>query len=303
VTAIASQYPSFERANSLVRSSFRAFADILNRGRDSFGRAWMAEFEAVLEKVFPSDDQLATAFKGYVKFATDSVRLQAAFEKSGRYKGSSYAAASERVYQNDAYMMSEYLPGLLLSHYLWPHHYRQLQFFDSAFVRAMSDAGITRFVEVGVGTGVYSRRILEGIPGSLGLGYDVSPSSRNFALRHLAAFGVSGRYALELQDIVARPPHEQTKALVCVEVLEHLEQPVEFLRALRGMLAPGGRGFITAAVSADHADHIYLYRTAADVAEHVTAAGFSIEQSFAATAYPPKYPDQPVPVAAAFIVT
>lgn len=302
LSATPGSYPWFDRANDVVRSNFRAFADILTRSRAAFGDAWIAEFETLLERLFRSDELLAAGLRGYVKFATDSIRLQAAFEKRGTYKGSSYEEASKAVYQNEAYMMSEYLPGLLLSHYLWPHHYRQLVFFDAAFVRPMRDAGIRRFAEVGVGTGVYSRRLLEAIPDATGAGFDVSPSAQTFALRHMNAYGLGSRYSLELQDVVANPPAEKFEALVCVEVLEHLENPVEFLKALKRMLAPGGRAFITAAVSADHADHVYLYRTAADVEAHVTAAGFSVEQAFAAWAYPARYAGQPVPVAAAFVV-
>lgn len=297
------EYPFFDRALGVARSNFRAFADILTRSKAVFGERWLREFEALLARVFPTDELLAAGFEGYVKFATDSMRLQAAFEKSGAYKGSSYEDASKRVYQNEAYMMSEYLPGLLLSHYLWPHHYRQLVFFDVAFVQPTRDGAISRFVEVGVGTGVYSRRMLEAIPSVAGIGYDVSPSAKTFALRHINAYGLIDRYTLKLQDIVADRPLDQFESLICVEVLEHLENPLGFLRALREMLVPGGRAFITAAVSADHADHVYLYKTAAEVEAHVMEAGFSIEQSFAAWAYAVKYPNQSVPVAAGFVAT
>ncbi|MGE3853037.1 MAG: hypothetical protein AB7K09_14940, partial [Planctomycetota bacterium] len=91
--------------------------------------------------------------------------------------------------------------------------------------------------------------------------------------------------------------------LVCVEVLEHLEQPVAFLKVLRASLAPGGKAFITAALNAAHTDHIYLYRNREEVWEHLRAAGFTLEQSFVAAAYAPPGPDVPVPLAAAFVVS
>ena len=176
-------------------------------------------------------------------------------------------------------------------------------FFDNAFVLPAKNGAISRFVEVGVGTGVYSRRMLEAISTAVGTGYDVSPSAKRFAFRHLTAYGLSDRYSLKLQDVVRNRPAEQFQALICVEVLEHLEDPVEFPRALRQMLGPGGRAFILAAVSADRTDHVYVYRTAADVESHVTDAGFASEQSFAAGAYAQKYRGQAVPLAAAFIAT
>lgn len=103
------------------------------------------------------------------------------------------------------------------------------------------------------------------------------------------------------QDIIAQPI-KPVPWLVCVEVLEHLEQPVEFLKALRAGLAPGGKAFITAALNAAHTDHIYLYRNGEEVWEHLNAAGFTLEQSLLAAAYAPPAKDVPVPLAAAFVV-
>jgi SAM-dependent methyltransferase len=290
-----------DRALRTARATMRAFADIIDRSRSAFGDPWTAEFGALVGALFPEDAALEAALQGYSRFVRDSMRLQAAFERTGRYQSSSYAEAAARVYHNEGYMMSQYLPGLLLSHYLWPHHYRQLLFFDAAFVRQLRDTGVARFAEVGVGTGIYSRRILGALPGATGVGYDISPSAQRFATRHLDACGVGHRYALELRDVLAHPPAERFPAVVCVEVLEHLEDPVAFLAGVRQLLAPGGTAFITAAVNADHADHIYLYRSAAEVEAHVRAAGFVVEQGFQATAYAPQQAHQPIPVAAAFI--
>jgi cyclopropane fatty-acyl-phospholipid synthase-like methyltransferase len=199
-------------------------------------------------------------------------------------------------------MMGEYLPGLLLSHFLWPHHYRQLRFFDDAFVDAMRVAGASSFVEVGIGTGLYSGHVLRRLPDVRGTGYDISPFSQRFTEAQLAALGVGDRYSAELRDVTQEPTEPLAEWLVCVEVLEHLEDPVAFLRGLRATLAPGGKAFITAALNAAHADHIYLYRTAEDVLAHLVEAGFTLETSFVGAAYKPSRPGVPVPLAAAFIV-
>ena len=199
-------------------------------------------------------------------------------------------------------MLAEYLPGLLLSHFLWPHHYRQIQFFDQAFLGPMQRRGPTNFAEVGVGTGVYTGRILRRIADSSGEGYDISPSSCAFARKHVEAIGASQRFRLNEQDILVRPI-TPTPWLVCVEVLEHLEDPVTFLRALKTGLAPGGRAFITAALNAAHSDHIYLYRTADEVLTHLEQAGFVLEQGFVGAAYGPPSPGVPVPLAAAFVLS
>ncbi|MFZ4498316.1 MAG: class I SAM-dependent methyltransferase [Burkholderiales bacterium] len=293
--------PALAKLQSLFDHKYRLSRALIGRSVAHFGPDWATDFEGVIASLFADDASLEAALKGYAAFALDSMRRQKAFEKVREYPNKTYAEAAGEIYFNEAHMTREYLPGLLLSHFLWPHHYRQLQFFDAAFLAPMALSEFARFAEVGVGTAVYSRRILTKLRHAHGAGYDISPSSCAFALRHLDAAGAGDRFTVLQQDILA-DPIEPVPWLVCVEVLEHLEQPVEFLCGLRRSLVPGGRAFITAALNAAHADHIYLYRDAEEVWRHLEEAGFRLEQSFVAAAYAPPSSGVPVPMAAAFVV-
>ena len=300
-TDLPESTPRLARLQACMESRYRLTRELVPRAVETFGPAWAEDFEAVLADLFPDDPSLEAALRGYVAFALDSMRRQKSFERSREYPKKSYAEAAVEVYLNEAHMLGEYLPGLLLSHFLWPHHYRQLQFFEAAFLAPMKLARYCRFAEVGIGTAVYSRRILASVADSTGSGFDISTSSCAFARRHLEASGSGHRFRINLRDVIANPI-DPIAWLVCVEVLEHLEDPVQFLVALRRGLATGGRAFITAALNAAHADHIYLYRTAEDVWAHLESAGFRLEQSFVAAAYAPPAPGVPVPLLAAFVV-
>jgi SAM-dependent methyltransferase len=293
--------PRLAELRDVLRERYRFFKDVVDRNATAFGKEWADEFEASLERLFPTAEALGLAAKGYALFVLDLLRRQKQFEKDRVYPAKTYAEAAAEVYFDEKYMASEYLPGLLLSHYLWPHHHHQARFFDSAFVSQMRVRKAARFVEVGIGTGLYSRRLLQQIPSSSGVGFDISPASKAFADAHMRAFGFQDRYEVVLRDIVAEPiaPAEW---LVCVEVLEHLDDPVAFLRTLREAVAPGGRAFITAALNAPHVDHIYLYEQAEDVLVQLRSAGFALEQCFVGAAYKPAALDLPVPAVAAFIV-
>ncbi|WP_448614101.1 SAM-dependent methyltransferase [Modestobacter sp. URMC 112] len=295
-------HPALADLADALRTGHRFAADIVDRSALLFGERWADEFELVLGAVFPTREAVAAAAQGYAAFALRSMRLQAEFVSEGRYRPRTHAEAAEEVYLDEQHMMGEYLPGLLLSHFLWPHHHRQLRFFETAFVDAMRVAGATSFVEVGTGTGLYSGLLLRRLPQVRGTGFDISPSSQRFTGALLDALGVGDRYEVQLRDVAEEPPGRTTEWLVCVEVLEHLEDPVAFLRALRATVGPGGRAFVTAAVNAAHADHIHLYRSADEVLEHLVAAGFTLEQSFVGAAYEAPAPGVPVPQAAAFIV-
>ena len=296
------QFPGLVLLAETLRENHRFAGDIVDRGAAIFGEQWSYEFEAVLKALFPSPESITAAAKGYATFAMHSMRLQAVFERERKYKSKTHEQASGEVYFNERHMMDEYLPGLLLSHFLWPHHFRQLQFFESAFIQAMRAAGARSFLEVGTGTGLYSGLLMRKLPDISGIGFDISPSSKEFTEMHMQALGVGNRYQVELRDVTTDQVEHRSDWLVCVEVLEHLDDPVAFLRGLRHNMSTGAKAFITAAINAAHEDHIYLYRNSEEVLTHFYEAGFTLEQYFVAPAYKPSAPGVPVPEAVAFIV-
>ena len=98
------------------------------RQSNRFGDKWKEDFLYVLDKFFQTDDELLEAVRGYNNFVFDGMRLQKKFEKSLKYEKNSYEEARNNVYDNKDYMFKLYLPGILLSHFLWPHHYEQPYF-------------------------------------------------------------------------------------------------------------------------------------------------------------------------------
>jgi 2-polyprenyl-3-methyl-5-hydroxy-6-metoxy-1,4-benzoquinol methylase len=110
------------------------------------------------------------------------------------------------------------------------------------------------------------------------------------------------RYAIKLRDILANPPDKTFRWLVCVEVLEHLEDPKALLAGLYNLLALGGHAFVAVAINAASRDHIYLYRNADEVSGQLRAAGVLINQHFIDTAEMPASLAGRAPGIAAFIV-
>ena len=270
------------------------FKDTVTKAR-SFGNVWEMECDETIRNLWPKDAQLAAAVDGYYQFALEIMRLQVDFMRTGVYLPQTYAEAEAAVYANDAYMRDTYLPGLLLAWYLWPHHYRQLQFFRT-FVRDMSRSNCQKFYEVATGTGVYSRIALQGAQSAVGVGFDISPASCAFTENHITAFCCRERYKTVLLNVMEDSP-EPVDWLICVELLEHLPDPMALLRTLRRMLRPGGRAFIATALNAPNSDHLYLYRTGDEIMGQLYDAGFHVIQSQFNAAYPTKTP----PTVAAFI--
>lgn len=298
----AATAPQLAELRDILRRDYPLFGDAVERTAASFGTPWIEDFEETLTRVCPGSDALAHAAKGYALFAIDHLRRQRQFERDRAYASKSYDEAARQVYLDDAYMRVRYLPGMLVAHFLWLHEYHHMRFFDYAFVPQVQLHPAPVFAEIGVGSGVYSRRILQRAPAARGIGYDISPSSKAFAEDHVRAFGLADRYETVLADAMA-DDIQPVDFLICIEVLEHLEDPVAWLRRLREAVRPGGRAFITAALNAAQLDHIYLYENVEQVIDQLRAAGFGVEQGFLANAHTPPAPDVPVPAVAAFIVS
>jgi SAM-dependent methyltransferase len=229
--------------------------------------------------------------------------LQKRFDKTGRYEPKTYDQAAAEVYQNEQYMHTLYLPGIYLSHFLWRHHFIQHLYFLDQFVPKVKAHGGTTYYDVGVGTGFYLREMLRRIPGLRGHGFDLSPSSLSYTDRMVTAFGLRDRCTLNLQNILTDPPSPPASFLTNVEVLEHLEDPLAFLKGLNKLLAPGGLGMITAAVTAPNADHIYLYSSVDELVAQAREAGFIVIDSREDKAYEPRRPNESVPRNAIVIVS
>ncbi len=294
--------PRLEQLRAALRKSFPFNADHVERGLATFGEAWASELDVLLGRMFQGEGSIELAAKGYCDFVLDGMRLMKKFEKTGAYVAKTYAEAASEVYHNRDYMIDLYLPGNLLSHYLWPHHYRQLVFVRNSFIADLRASAAPSFFDVGIGTGFYSRVLLDEVPQARGVGFDISEFSIEYTRKQVDAYGCGDRYELRRQDVMAKPVGDVAPFVVCVEVLEHLEDPLAMLRALRTLVAPGGKAFITAALTAPNADHIYLYRNAEEVLHQLREAGFRLEQYFVAAAYTPRV-HEPVPTIAAFIVT
>jgi len=294
---------NYDDVNRILHEKFKFTKGIAASAHEMFGDSWMSDFEESVSILFPDEQALESAIKGYSGFALDFMRRQKRFEKERKYQHSSYSKAVEEVYSNQEYMMEQYLPGLLLSHYFWNHHYKQLQFFERFFIEPIEAGRELRFCEVGIGTGLYSRRSLQLLPKSTGLGFDISESSKLFSGDHIDKFGFSSRYDIALQDITTLVEPEQFDLLICVEVLEHLEDPLSFLAKLRELLKLGSKAFITAALNSPDKDHIYLYSSPDEVLHQLESVGFTLEQSFHASAFKPVKPGFPYPSVASFIVS
>lgn len=294
--------PGISAVEAAFAARFPLFRKVVATRAAEFGRDWEQRFEAEIATFFAGDPQaIEQAIEGYSRFSLEAMRLQKKFDKTLAYDATSYETALAEVYQNNDYMLGTYLPALLMSHYLWPHHYRQLLWVHEHFLPKVRSDRVTSFCDVGIGTGFYSKEVLLGAPDIRGWGYDISDASLLQTERLLTRWQVSQRYTLCRQEVAAGV-EGGFDAFVSVELLEHLDDPPRFLAALRQSVRRGAYGLVTAALDAPNRDHIYLYRDNGSVAAQLKAAGFEILVETNLAAYPRQSERETVPQAACFIL-
>jgi 2-polyprenyl-3-methyl-5-hydroxy-6-metoxy-1,4-benzoquinol methylase len=295
-------FPYIHQFEKILAKNAPFLASRITSSKDLFGDEWALKFEETLQKFFGGhEEQLERIVQSFIDLTIQGTRLEREFAKVRKYISKSYDEASEEVYHNEDYMYKVYLPGLLLSNFLWPLHYRQLSYMCENFIPRILAAENKSFCDIGIGTGFFSRAILASSQKIVGKGFDISKYSLSYTENHINAFGFSNQWSSENRNVITNPPGEQWPFLISVEVLEHLENPKSLLQTFRKMLARGGTGFVSAAITAPQPDHIYLYNNCREIKDQLVETGFKIIEFTEIKAYEPKN-EEPVPRLGAFIV-
>lgn len=206
----------------------------------------------------------------YLQMIADVNYESVQFLQTGEYTSKSFDEVNKRVYDNPD-VMEYYMHGLLLSQFLWTHHYDILLYFNDIINR--NKDSIKNYLEVGGGHGLYISEAISII--GAGASYqvvDISKSSLDMARRMINNNSVT----YTLSDVFEFFPEKKYDFITMGEVLEHVEDPVRLLEKLYELLDDNGKVIITTPTNAPAIDHIYLFKNAEDIREVIRKAGFKI---------------------------
>jgi SAM-dependent methyltransferase len=206
----------------------------------------------------------------YLRVCADMLYEQIRFSETGRYSSRSFVEADQKVYHNPE-VMEYYMLGILLSQFLWKHHYAMLDFFCDAL--PCYSATIRRYLEIGGGHGLYLSEANSLLSPRVDLCcVDISPISIELAKRFIN----DARITFIAEDILNYQVKLSYDFISMGEVLEHVEQPERLLSKMKDLLASEGCAYITVAGNAPAIDHIYLFRDVDEIRTMITTTGFEI---------------------------
>ena len=216
-----------------------------------------------LETAFGSD-AIPRAVAAFVRFSIDVNLHQARYERRGHYESKTYAEVYAHQYSDSA-VMNDYLLGVYLTNVLWSHHMDITALFLRRFVALLpKDAAL---VEFAFGHGGWGIQALAAHPSARLRGFDISPAARGLAESFARAAGVAERATYREADALdpACLPEHSVDAAICCFLVEHLEQPDRLAASVARALKPGGRAFLTGALTAAQCDHIFEYNNESEL--------------------------------------
>lgn len=215
--------------------------------------------------------------ESYLTVVQDTIAEQMFFLQNSRYRHSTYDEVADFVYNNVDYM-NRYMYGLVITAFLWTNHVEMSRFFAK---RLPCDRG-GAYLEIGPGHGYYMMTAVSRSKFSDFVGVDVSQASINQtrALINHFAPGAADRIDLRRCDFLSDDSLSAASfdAIVMGEVLEHVENPGEFLKRIAMLARPGAFIYVTTCINAPAIDHIFLWRSIEELETLFAQSGLEVKE-------------------------
>ena len=196
------------------------------------------------------------------------------FVEHGTYRYSTFKEVSSDVYFNDLFM-TKYMIGLGVSTYLWSHHLNGLRFF----INFISSVKGENYLEIGPGHGEYFTKALKYSNLKFFHAVHLSESSVKLTKQYVdycKLGGGGGQVCIENKNFFEFTPSVKYDVIVMGEVLEHVEEPLKFLRQIAKCSTEKTKSYVTTVVDAPTPDHIYHFRSPEEIFNMAESAGFKI---------------------------
>jgi|SRR5580704_5208879 2-polyprenyl-3-methyl-5-hydroxy-6-metoxy-1,4-benzoquinol methylase len=250
------------------------------RGRDESLLSHSERLSEMVGRLAVTVDGGIRALASDYRFLCEEIVLpeELHFRRHDSYRLDNFEDALRTVY-NDAPFMTRYMNGLLLSDVLWVNHCRGLQHYAEVYLNSLKFGA--QLLEIGPGHGLLLNLALQNSNIGDLFAWDISQSSIEMSRHALKALGATQPVHFEMKNILDASIMEASNAnlfdgIVLSEVLEHLEEPENAIRALYHLCKPNGRVWINVPANSPAPDHLYLVREPKQAEDLVRSVGFEV---------------------------
>ncbi len=220
---------------------------------------------------------MSFALESYMKFCSDMMVEQIKFHETGVYSSTSFDEVNKRVYDNPE-IMEYHMNGLMVSQYLWEHHFRILRFFFANIGKY--SANIKNILEVGGGHGLFTNEVIA----AFDFDYDYTMVDiSETSIQMSKTFVKSDKVKYIKEDIYNFESDTKYDFIIMGEVLEHVEDPLGLMKKLCDLGSDNAIAYITVPYNSPSIDHIYLFRSAKELKQLYNDAGWEVVEDMIAT--------------------
>jgi 2-polyprenyl-3-methyl-5-hydroxy-6-metoxy-1,4-benzoquinol methylase len=219
-------------------------------------------------------DDIANA---YLNFVECFMEERMYFVRNNDYRYHSYAETSQ-LYSNAKYM-SNYMIGLSLAIYLVQLQRDTMDFFISHCKTLCHPPEIdSRLLEVGTGHGLYFVSCIKNTNFKNYIGIDISQTSVEFTKRfaNYCIKDTNKHYSIVQKDFFDFNNNETFDAIVMGQILEHVENPGDFLKKAKMLAKDKAVIYVSIAINSPYPDHIKLFRHADEIHDLFDKVGLRI---------------------------
>lgn len=223
--------------------------------------------------------------KCYLAWCTYFVEERKYFVTHGeQYRNHTYAEIDAAYHDKD--YMKNYMIGLSISAYLWNIQRKNLEFFKDYCLKDKHNGG--KYLEVGPGHGEYLSIAMENTNFDAYIGIDISPSATEQTSKFLNYYyrnklDLLKRLEVRCEDFFKFEENDKFDAIVISQVIEHVENPGDFLRKTRKLADKNALIYVSTAINSPFPDHIYHFHDSDEVRSLIRASGLEIIDEFQST--------------------
>ena len=193
--------------------------------------------------------------KSYVEFCRETLMEQFYFKKNPTYRAIKQNINNLNFY-NSKEKMKAYIIGLLLTQIFWVHHIKILNWYFSNLSKKNK---INNYLEIGAGHGLLSV-LLQKQKSVEGVIIDVSQGAINSLKKVFKQINVERRISFKKINFLKFKNEKNFDFIIMGEVIEHVKNPVKFLRKSKSLLSNSGSIFLTTCANCAQHDHLFHFK-------------------------------------------